>query len=418
MVEQTRRRRGFFGWVRAVDDGVFAVEQAIVALALMAITVLMFVNVLARRIQAQDSKVGAVIAKLGGITDLETRAWIDANVAPWVSSIGAFAIFAFGYYSWRRFRHAREGLPPPPKARTLGIGALVAIALIALGWGFARLFSVLESSVVFASLFGAASAGYALFAVLKRTPRWPIRAAAGIAVGGLVVWFCLTWFPVGYTWTSKVSLLLLLWVGMLAASICVHEGKHIRLEALGKLAPEKLRRYLTALGFLVAAAFCALMTWLGVAYTFEPVASDDETLTEIGMLFGTRWAFGAYGAYGLGGRIEGTDIPDWVGAFSIVVGFGIATLRLIGAGVSWALGGDYGAPPPDTDLEEARKVAARESRSASAGQGATREEATNEEAVSEEESSERDDERARADDESAAGLGSREASSSGEEDRS
>lgn len=355
-----QRAPGFFGWLRAVDDGVFAVEQAIVAIALIAITVLMFVNVVARRIQAQDSKIGAVIAKIGGVTDLDTRAWIDANVAPWVTLATSFALFTFGYYTWRRFFAKRKKLSPPPIGPTLGVGALVALACIAAGWGFAYLFLQLESKVVFAGLFGAASAAYGGVAAWKRPRHWQLKTAAGFIGGGLVVWFCLSWFPIGYTWTSKVSLMLLLWVGMLAASVCVHEGKHIRMEALGKLAPERVRRYLTALGFVVAAAFCGLMTWLGVLYTFEPVVSTDEYMPEMVSLFGTRYAFGPTGAYGLGGRIEGTDIPDWAGAFSVVVGFGLATLRFAGAGLSWALGGDYGAAAPEEGLEEARQHASGE----------------------------------------------------------
>jgi len=39
------------------------------------------------------------------------------------------------------------------------------------------------------------------------------------------------------------------------------------------------------------------------------------------------------------------------------VGFGVATLRFVGAGVLVLLGGDYGTPPPQEGLEEAQKLA-------------------------------------------------------------
>lgn len=350
----TSGRRGFFGWLRAVDDGVFAVEQSIVALALTAITVLMFVNVLARRIEAPDSKIGHLVAKLAGVTDLETRAWIDANVAPPVTVVGSFALIVFAYYTWQRFARRRKGMEPPPAARTLGIGALAALALVAAGWGFALVFEQLESKTVFAGLFGAAALGLVAWVLVTRPAGFLIKAATGVVVGGGVVWFCLSFFPIGYTWTNKVSLNLLLWVGMLGASVCVHEGKHIRMEGLGKLAPQRAQRYLVALGFLAAAAFSALMTWLGVLYTFEPTASDDPTLPELISLFGTRYVLGPTGMYALGGRVPGTDIPDWIGIVSVVVGFGIATLRFFAAAVSSALGGGYGASAPDEGMEEAR----------------------------------------------------------------
>lgn len=351
-------RRGLFRWLRAIDDGVFAVEQAVVALALIAITALMFVNVLARRIQAPDSKVGALIAKLGGIDDLEARAWIDAHVAPWVTLALSFASIVFGYYTWQRFARRRRELEPPRFVETVPIGSAIALVVIAASWGLAHAFDALESRFVFAGLFGLSALGFVAW-VLKTRPRaFAVKAITGLAGGALVVWFCVAWFPIGYTWTNKVSLTLLLWVGLLGASVCVHEGKHIRLEALGKLAPERARRYLTALGFVVAAAFSALMTWLAVLYTFDPIASNDPELPTMISLFGTRYVFGPTGAYGLQAVIEGTDIPDWIGTFSIVVGFALATLRFGGAAVSWMLGGEYGAPAPDEGMEEARAHAA------------------------------------------------------------
>ena len=42
-------RRGALGWVRRLDDAVFAIEQAIVAVALLIITVVIFIDVVARR---------------------------------------------------------------------------------------------------------------------------------------------------------------------------------------------------------------------------------------------------------------------------------------------------------------------------------------------------------------------------------
>lgn len=355
-----KREPGFFRWLRVVDDGVFAVEQAIVALALIAITVLMFVNVLARRIQAQDSKVGAVIADLAGvdsIADLETRRWIDANVAPWVTLVGSFALIAFGYYTWQRFVRRRKKLEPARLLQALPMGGVVAVVVVGAGWAFAYVFTLLESSVIFAGLFGASALGFVAWVIKSRPQGYVIKAISGLVGGAGVVWFCLSWFPIGYTWTFKVSLMLLLWVGMLGASVCVHEGKHIRMEALGKLAPEGARRYITALGFLVAALFAGVMAWLGVLYTFEPVASNDPELPQLVSLFGTRYVMGPTGAYGLEGAIEGTDIPDWVGTFSVVIGFGLATFRFFAASVSWAIGGEYGAPAPDEGMEEARAIA-------------------------------------------------------------
>ncbi len=178
-----RDRKGFFGWVRRVDDGVFAVEQSIVSLALIAITVLMFINVVARRIEAPDSKVGALLAKLGGVDDPETQAWLDASVAPWVTLALAFALIVFGHYTWQRFGRQREALEPPRLGRTLPIGAATAVALIALGWAFTFAFERVESRVVFAGLFGGSTVAFAAWMVKARPDGFAIKALTALAGG-------------------------------------------------------------------------------------------------------------------------------------------------------------------------------------------------------------------------------------------
>ncbi len=359
-----KARRGAFAWVRAVDDGVFAVEQAIVALALMAITVMVFVDVIARRITAPDSKVGGLIAKYAGITDLPTRQWIDTNVAPWATLALSLGLVGFGFWTARRMAREREGSPTPPKAREAGIAAAVAVAVVAGAYGFGLIFENLESWIVYALFFGLSAAGYSGQASWRRPNLWPLRVAVGLAVGGLLVWFTAVYVPIGYTWSKKVSLMLLLWVGLLSASICVHEGKHLRLEALGKLVPSGAKRWVAMVGFLLASTFCALMTWLGFIYLFSPEASNDPEMPQLINWFGTRYVMGYGGAVQLGGVVEGTEIPDWVGTLSVPVGFGIATFRFLGAGVSAALGGRYGAPAVEEGMEEARQHALEKEREA------------------------------------------------------
>jgi TRAP-type C4-dicarboxylate transport system permease small subunit len=359
-------RRGPFGWLRAVDDGVFAVEQAIVALALIGITIMVFVDVVARRISAPDSKMGVLMAKIAGITDPPTRQWIDVSVAPWVTLVGSLVLVGFGLWTARRMARERVQAPPPPMAREAAIAVVAAVVVVGAAWGFGLVFEQLTSSVVYGSFFGLSAAAYVGTALWRRTKGWPVRATVGALLGGLLVWFAFRYMPEGYTWSKKVSLMLLLWVGLLSASICVHEGKHLRLEALGKLVPTSARRWVHVVGYLMATVFCGLMTWLGLFYLFSPEASDDPELPTLIHWFGTRYVMGFGGAIQLGGVVEGTDIPDWVGTLSVPVGFGIAALRFLGAGVSSALGGSYGAPAAEEGMEEARQHALEKEREAAA----------------------------------------------------
>ncbi|HJL17893.1 MAG TPA: TRAP transporter small permease subunit [Sandaracinaceae bacterium LLY-WYZ-13_1] len=378
---------GVFGWIRKLDDGVFAVEQAIVAVALIGITAMVFVDVIARRITAPDSKVGELIAKLAGIDDLETRDWIGANVAPWVTLVLGVVLAGFAFYSARRIARQRavdrgEDVEAPPLGRELGFSLGFGFVVIAAAWGFGAVFEQLESWMLYAAIFAIGGLAYAAVVGIgragdggerRRPSYWQARALVAVALGAGMAWLAHAYVPIGYTWSKKVSLMLLLWVGLLSASICVHEGKHIRLEALGKLVPDKAQRWLRGGGGVVAAGFCAVMTWLGFYYIFMPEPSDDEYMTEMLTLFGTRYVYGYGGAYQLGGLIEGTQVPDWIATLSVPVGFGIATFRFLGAGVSALLGGTYGAPAPEEGLEEARQFAEGHEAEAAGVEGAAEE---------------------------------------------
>ncbi len=152
---------------------------------------------------------------------------------------------------------------------------------------------------------------------------------------------------------------MLLWVGFLGASICAHEGKHIKMEAASRVVPEAIEKHVLALGFLVAAFFCAIMSWLGYEYA--------KTTMEYG------------------GVYEQTGVPDWFSTIAIPVAFGLTVLRFVGAAVSTWMGGSYGHSIDD-DL-----AAAQAARSGPAG-AELAEEATESESDTESESeSEPDD---------------------------
>lgn len=362
---EREKRRGVFGWIRWVDDGVFAFEQAFVVFALASITTMVFVDVLARTLQSRESKVGKLICRFGGIEDLATRQWVDANVAPWVSTVLGLLVLYFAITTARGYaaeRNSKEEktTKDQPTLWTRVYPALVAAALIGLVYGGAKLFVEMESWHVYAAMFGAAAIGYIAFAVVKRVENWPYKVGLTLVLTAIFVWFAATYIPEEYTWSKAFSLGLLLWVGMLSASICVHEGAHVRLEAMKKLVPKQLERPLFSLAGLVTAAFCGLMAWLGFIYVFGPEASDDPEMTELFSLFGTRYVAGFEGSFALGGMIEGTEVPDWWTTLSVPVGFGVATLRFLGVAVSAALGGSYGAPAAQEGMQEAEAVAREE----------------------------------------------------------
>jgi TRAP-type C4-dicarboxylate transport system permease small subunit len=73
-----------------------------------------------------------------------------------------------------------------------------------------------------------------------------------------------TFQPVG--WFDRVSMLMVIWVAMLGASVATAEGRHISIEALPKLLGPTGKRRLALVVNLVAAVITALMLALSLVY--------------------------------------------------------------------------------------------------------------------------------------------------------
>lgn len=318
------------GWLRRIDDGVFAVEQAIVAAFLVAMTVMVFLDVLYRRLVAPDSKVGTLVARVFQIEDEETRAFIDHTLAPFIGAALGLGLLWFAFWSAERHKKAPL-LPIKHGPAVLALAAAVGLAALSF------LMLSVESKWVYLLLYALGALAYAGSLLRRKPPSWPLKLAALLlVVTPVFVYGALFWFPRGYSWSKEMSLMLLLWVGFLGASVCAHEGKHLRMEAFEKLFTPKVAHVVRVVGFALTAVFSGFLAWLGYVYLFRA---------------GT-------GAYFLGGVFEQTQVPDWVATIAVPIGFGVAMVRFAAAAISAARGGDYGAPPVAASLEEAEKAKA------------------------------------------------------------
>ncbi|MBI2895278.1 MAG: TRAP transporter large permease subunit [Deltaproteobacteria bacterium] len=317
------------GVIRRLDGAVFRLEQGMFAVFLIAITVFVFLEVVQRRLAAPDSRLGKAMAILLFIDDAGTRAFIDAKVAPFV---GIFGGLAFLYFAFRGAERAR-GRTLLPFAQS---AAVLTIATAGIAAGFGWLILHLHSRDLYLTLYGLGTAAVSINLVRRRPQGHRAQLAALLLlVTPAFLWLALRYFPQGYTWGQEISMLFVLWVGFFGASVCVHEGKHIRLEALEKATPPGLRRWVGGLSHVVAAVFSGFMAWLGWRYVFHP---------EHGML-------------ALGGVFEQTQLPTWIMGAAVPVAFGLTALRFLGAGVSTVLGGSYGAAAKAEGLAEAEAAA-------------------------------------------------------------
>ena len=323
-------------WARALrrlDDAVYLLETTLVVGSLLAMTLFVFVDVVYRRLSAPDSKLGGLLAALVGIAEPATRSWVDARLAPPIGAALMLWLLWFGF----RSTEARRGEPWLGRRQGALVLALLAGATLwALGW--LMLQPWMPSWAFYVVLASLGLVGYGAWLWRARPARAPGRFAAAALATAAFSAFARAYLPEGYSWSKEVSLVLLLWVGFLGASICAHAGKHLRMEAFERLVPQGWLRFTRALGFLVTAAFCGFMAWLGYVYVFDPIG----------------------GAKALGGVFEQTGIPDWLATLAVPVGFPIAALRFLAAAVSTLLGGSYGQPAAEEALEEAERLAAAE----------------------------------------------------------
>lgn len=308
-------------FVRKIDDAVFAVEQTVVVTFLSAMTLMVFIDVVDRRLTAPDSKIGELLARIGGVENEATRAMLDGTVAPILGGVVGFLLLVFGFGTVSK---AEKKFGAPTFVRAIGAAAMLAMLgwimtaqhEVADEWGGMRQARLFPSKYFYLLLYALVVVPWTLKLLRNKPKGWEKRVLGFVVGGGLLAYFGLTYFPDEYSWSLEVSGIMLLWVGSLGASVCVYTGKHIRLEALQKTVPGKFRKYVIAGGFFVAAGFIGFLAYLGYDYVAAQI--------EFHAVF------------------EQTGIPDWVASIAIPVAFLLAAIRFAGGAVSALQGGSYG----------------------------------------------------------------------------
>ena len=82
-----REHTGPFAFLRRLDDALFSVEQTIVVTFLGAMTAMVFLDVVDRRLTAPDSKIGDLLGRLFGVDGGDTKTMLDQTVAPIVGAL-------------------------------------------------------------------------------------------------------------------------------------------------------------------------------------------------------------------------------------------------------------------------------------------------------------------------------------------
>lgn len=133
--------------------------------------------------------------------------------------------------------------------------------------------------------------------------------------------------PEGVVWAPYFSLCLLLWVGLIGASMATYSGRHLALEMGEKIWPESWRDKVRSVSGLVAAAFAVLITVLGTMSLVDH--------------------FGIWLESPEANLIPSVDLPKWTVFWVVPYAFGIIALRYLGRATGLL---PVKAPPSELDL--------------------------------------------------------------------
>jgi TRAP-type C4-dicarboxylate transport system permease small subunit len=135
-----------------------------------------------------------------------------------------------------------------------------------------------------------------------------LRAAALTAVGYAALRLFLVVLPNGLVWSQTLGLVMMLWVGLVGASMATREHRHLALDLGSKLWPKKALPYVQAIGNAVTAAFCLVFAGLAVVSLRDHFRDYADT-------------------GGAGGTFVALAIPKWVAFAPIPLTFAMMGVR-------------------------------------------------------------------------------------------
>ena len=90
-----------------------------------------------------------------------------------------------------------------------------------------------------------------------------------------------TFFSGGLLWADPLLRYLVLWCGLLGAVVATREKKHIAIDVIGYLAPERVKPWIELVIDLFSFFIAAILTWAGVTFVRNEVLYGSSFLLGI-----------------------------------------------------------------------------------------------------------------------------------------
>lgn len=318
-----RARVPLFNLLGRADDVLYGVERIVVVAALLTMTLSSFLKVLADFIEKRDTMTVTFVVTffaffiIGRVAAAASPLLADNRLMSNITAV----LWGFGalFYVWLIDSSTLT-------LETLSIRGVTDPAPFSYYWVVGSISSATVTN------FHILVIGFILAYFELSRPRpmgeatWTLKSLARMLViivaTGVGLWIG-NKLDVGYSWAPQVSLVLLLWMAFLGASMATHEGKHLAVDAVRKLVPPHRERAFNATSQMVAGIVTAGFLYLSVTYLLKRLGEDPEP----------------------------GKIPDWFKVLSIPVALGIMTLRFVGYSIGNAVGAILQVEPePAVDI--------------------------------------------------------------------
>ncbi len=168
-----------------------------------------------------------------------------------------------------------------------------------LTWGWRAVWAVL-------ALFGVLGA-LRLRGHAPGVKTWGLSAAVvGLLYAGVLLFHAL--MPNGLVWSQTLGLVLMLWVGVIGASMATREHRHLALDLGSKLWPKKMLPAVQGVGNVVTSLFCLALAVLACVSVRDHLRDWSDT-------------------DGAGGVFPALPIPKWLAFSGVPVGFTLMAVR-------------------------------------------------------------------------------------------
>ncbi len=300
------------GFLSKLNSQVFKIETTIVVSALILMSVFVFTDV-AYQFAVTVGKSGLLVYAILGFIGLMGYAAVPGS----------------------------ENAPTPPFARTI-----VALFTILLSGVFGYALLNLESATIYRVIL-------VLFAIpvaLHIKANHGTGRFAFFIVAMIFSFIIFGDLPKGFSWAQSYSLVLLLWVGFLGASIAAMQRRHLRVDLTRKLCPPKYLALFNAVSYFAAALFTSIIVYLGFIYLFGHDSSYLKPINEA-----PSWMPASFQATlvndfplkedaGVFRRMvqvfyassEPGELPDWLKAGAVPISMFLIAVRFLGHSINFA----------------------------------------------------------------------------------